>query len=365
MSDAKILIVDDLPSNLRLLASILEPEGYCLLMAESGQDGLDVARAERPDIILLDIMMPDISGTEVCRELRSEPQFKAIPIILITAMSAKEHLVDGLDAGADDFISKPVDRDELLARVRSLLRVKHLHDALQDLNDSLDQRVKEQTSTIERLTRLKHYVSPDVADRILAGQEDKLAFHRARIAAVCCDLRDYTAFTLKACPEEILAFLQEFYGTLGPMVIERNGTIDHFTGDGILTFINDPVECENPPLRAVDLAVALREAASLMLQKWRRRGFRLGFGVGVTYGYATVGEVGFGQRREYAGIGPEINLASRLSTCARDGQILISEAVYAEVDEQIESERLPDQQLKGFSAPVAVRNVVALKEVRS
>lgn len=361
MLSVKVLAVDDHPSNLRLLDSMLGPEGYQVLKAESGLECLVIARQEHPDIILLDIMMPGVSGIDVCRELRSDPYFAAVPIILITAMSAREKLVDGLSAGADDFISKPVDRDELLARVKSLLRVKELYDALQDLNNHLDERVREQTSMIERLTHLKRYVSPEVAESIVAGRQETLAFHRARIAAVCCDLRDYTSFTLKACPEDVLVFLQQFYGTLGPMVMERQGTIDHFTGDGILALINDPVECEDPPYQAVKLAVALRREMTLLLEKWRQRGFHMGFGVGVTYGYATVGEVGFDQRREYSGIGPEINLANRLATLAHDGQVLISEPVFAEIAGKIESEPLPNQTLKGFSDPVTVYNVLTLR----
>ena len=351
-----ILIVDDNVRNCKVLTMMLELEGYTVSCATEGIEALELLFTEKPDVVLLDILMPGISGVEVCRRVRKQPALATLPIILITALDAREQIVKGLGAGADDFVQKPVDRNELLARIRSCLRVSRLHEAVLEreaelarLNATLDQRVKEQTAVIERLGRLKRYLSPTIADSIVnGGREDLLGFHRARIAALCCDLRSFTPFALRAEPEETIDFLNEFYGTLGPLVMEHQGTIDHFTGDGMLVYFNDPVECDDPAKKAVQLAIALRDGIKTTLATWSQRGYEMGFGSGVTLGYATMGEVGFEGRREYAGTGTPVNLASRLADLAKDGQILISQSVAAEVSEGLSLNSLGPKEIKGF-----------------
>lgn len=335
---------------------MLELDGYFVRCASDGDEALESLLIDKPDLLLLDILMPGISGVEVCKRVRQQSEFATLPIILITALDGREQIVKGLDAGADDFVQKPVDRNELLARIRSCLRVSRLHQAVQEreaelaqLNATLDQRVKEQTAAIERLEGLKRYLAPTIADSIVnGGREDLLSFHRAKIAALCCDLRNFTPFGLRAEPEETIDFLNEYYGTLGPLVMEHQGTIDHFTGDGMLVFFNDPVECEDPALRAVQLAIALRDGIKKTLKTWSQRGYEMGFGSGVTFGYATMGEVGFEGRREYAGTGTPVNLASRLADLAKDGQILVSQSVAAEVSEGQSLNPLGPTEIRGF-----------------
>jgi class 3 adenylate cyclase len=367
---ATILVVDDMPSNRKVLESALELAGYRVLAAGSGSEALDRIAQDRPDIVLLDILMPDMSGIETCAALRRDPANEAVPVILVTALDARDKLAEGMAAGADDFIQKPVQREELLARVKSLLRVKRLFDALQAreselyaLNETLEERVREQTAVIDRLGRLRRYVSTSIADMIVReGAADRLAPHRARIAAVCCDLRDFTAFALRAEPEDTMAFLRGFYDALGSLVMEHEGTIDHFTGDGILVFFNDPVPCDDPAFRAVRLALAVRDRIANLIEDWNARGHNLGIGIGVTFGFATMGEVGFEFRREYAGTGTPVNLASRLSDLASDGQILVADTVVAEVEGRVSLQSLPDLVIKGFPEPVPVHNAVGLAE---
>ena len=364
---ARILIVDDTASNRKVLEAALLVAGYRVDSATSGREALDRVRSDPPDLILLDILMPGMDGIRVCSELRADSRFSRIPIVLVTALSATEKLVEGLGAGADDFIQKPINREELLARVRSLLRVKLLFDTVQaqeaelrELNESLERRVAEQTRHIARLDRLKRYVASSVADRIV--RDDRLQVHRALIAAVCCDLRNFTAFALQADSSETIKFLDQYYGALGPLVMQHEGTIDHFTGDGMLVFFNDPVECDDPAYRAVRLAASMRAAVADLLGPWRDQGFDLGMGVGVTYGYATMGEVGFEQRREYAGTGTPVNLASRLSSLARDGEILITESVHAAVADRVVVDPVRELAVKGFPDPVPVRNLARVRD---
>ena len=351
-----VLIVDDNSRNRKVLGMMLELEEYSVRYASDGNEALESLLEDKPDLMLLDILMPGISGVEVCKLVREQPALATLPIVLTTALDAREQVVKGLDAGADDFVQKPVDRNELLARIRSCLRVSRLHQAVHDreaelalLNATLDQRVTEQTAVIERLERLKRYLAPTVADYIVnGGREDLLGSHRAKIAALCCDLRNFTPFGLRAEPEETIDFLNEYYGTLGPLVMAHQGTIDHFTGDGMLVFFNDPVECEEPAIKAVHLAMALRDGIKPTLHKWSQRGFEMGFGSGVTSGYATMGEVGFEGRREYSGTGTPVNLASRLADLAKDGQILVSQSVAAEVCVKLNLDPLGPSEIKGF-----------------
>ncbi len=361
----RILVVDDTPLNVKLLADLLEVAGYAVATAASGSEGLARVTDFEPDLVLLDVVMPGMSGYEVCERLRADPRTEALPVVLVTALDPEEERVKGLEAGADDFLSKPVNRAELMARVRSLLRIKSLHDRVQDQaaelarwNAALEQRVEEQVAEMERLARLRRFLSPQVADAVISsGDEQVLASHRAVIATVFCDLRGFTGFSETAEPEEAMDVLQTYHQAMGELIHAHGGTIDHRAGDGIMIIFNDPLPCDDPAGDAVRMAVAMRERMRDLCGQWRKLGHRLGFGVGVSLGYATVGVVGFEGRYDYTANGSAVNLAARLADGAGDGEILISQRVHTAIDGTVPTEAIGERSFKGFREPVPVFSV--------
>jgi adenylate cyclase len=211
----------------------------------------------------------------------------------------------------------------------------------------------------EQLERLKRFLASQLAELIVSqGHEKILESHRREIVVVFCDLRGYTAFTETAEPEEVLDFLREYHGALGPLVSQFEGTLDQFSGDGIMVFFNDPVPTPDPAERAVNMAVAMREAASTLIVEWRERGRDLGFGVGIAQGYATLGQIGFSERSGYTAIGTVCNVAARLCGEAKDGQILLSQRVNVAIKGSVATEQIGALGLKGLSQPVVAFNVL-------
>jgi class 3 adenylate cyclase len=359
---ARILVVDDTPMNVKLLAGLLEGHGYAVVTASSGAAAFERVRDDRPDLVLLDVVMPEMSGYEVCRRLRADEATRLLPIVMVTALDPGEERVKGIEAGADDFLSKPINQAELLARVRSLLRIKALHDELGALNRTLEQRVSEQVAQLERLGRLRRFFSPQLADLIVAGDTaDPLQSHRREITVVFLDLRGFTAFAETAEPEEVMAVLREYHTEMGKLILAADGTLERFTGDGMMIFFNDPVEVPDPAARAVRMTVAMRERVVRLTEAWRRRGFDLDFGIGIAQGYATIGAIGFEGRLDYGAIGTVTNLASRLCGEAKPGQILLSQRVASGVEGIARVEPVGELTLKGFQRPVKAFNVVGLE----
>src|SRR6516165_1481708 len=293
----RILIVDDNEANRDILDARLKVHGYDLLQAVDGEEALVAARQHLPDLILLDVMMPKLDGFEVCRRLKGDASLPFMPIILVTAKTASTDVVEGLDAGADEYLTKPIDQAALVARVRSVLRIKALHDQVQaqaaDLatwNQTLEQRVNEQVCELDRMNKLKGFLSPQIA-KLVVSDEKLLESHRRDITAVFCDLRGFTAFAEHAEPEDIITVLQEYYRCLGESIDRFDGTLQHFAGDGLLIIFNDPIPCPEPAVRAVRMAVELRAHIAALAEKWRRYGHELGFGIGVASGHATLGNV--------------------------------------------------------------------------
>jgi adenylate cyclase len=365
---SRILVVDDTPANVRLLEAVLGPQGYDVLAAGSGREALEVMATGRPDLVLLDIVMPGMDGYEVCRRLRASPAGAVLPVVMVTA-SGNEEKVRALEAGADDFIAKPFDRAELLARVRSLLRVKEYHDLIEsqaaelaDWNRTLESRVREQVAELESLARLRRYLSPQIAELVLAAPDETLLkSHRREVAVLFCDLRGFTAFSEEVEPEDVMAALAEFHDAVGPLINSFAATVGGFSGDGLMVFFNDPLPCPDPAERAVRLGVAMREHMRPVSERWKELGHDLGFAVGIALGYATLGEVGFEGRYDYTAHGSVANLASRLCDAAESEQILVSPPVNAAVDRLVEAEPAGDLDLKGFNKPVAATNVVCLR----
>jgi adenylate cyclase len=365
----RILIVDDNEANRDILDARLKTQGYELLQAADGEEALAAARQHLPDVILLDVMMPKVDGIEVCSRLKSDSTLPFMPIILVTAKADSKDVVAGLDAGADEYLTKPIDQAALLARVRSVLRLKALHDQVQaqaaDLatwNRTLEQRVTDQVAEIERVSRLKRFLAPQIAELVLSsGDERVLESHRRDISVVFCDLRGFTAFAETAEPEEVMTVLREYHATLGKIVRAFEGTLERFTGDGVMVLFNDPLPCSDPPRQALRMAIEMRRCVGDLSVKWRKYGHDLGFGIGIAHGYATLGRIGSDERLDYTAIGTVVNLAARLCAEAANGQILIDSKVLAAVEEIADVEPSGEFALKGLHRPVRAFNVKGLK----
>jgi adenylate cyclase len=367
--DAKILVVDDVPQNVRLLEAVLAPRGYDVVTATDGESALRLIESEEPDLVLLDVVMPQLDGYEVCRRLRAREETAMLPVLMVTASVAEKAKV--IEAGADDLIAKPFNQDEMLARVRSLLRIKRYHDTVKaqaaellGLNRTLEGRVQAQVQELERMRKLRRFLSPQLADAIVSSGDDSiLRSHRRKVAMFFADLRGWTGFVDTVEPEELMQVLGEFHRTIGGLVRRFDATVGFLEGDGVQLFFNDPTEVPDAALRAVRLGCALREEMEAELTpQWRKRGYELDFGAGIALGYATCGEVGFESRSDYAAIGAVTNLASRLADEAEPGQVLIAQRLYAEVEADVEVEPARDFTLKGFRKPITAFNVVAVRE---
>jgi class 3 adenylate cyclase len=366
-----ILVVDDVPGNVKLLSDILKARGYRTSTAASGEEALACIARDPPDLVLLDVMMPGMNGYEVCRAIRADPAFEILPVVLVTALDPEQERAKGLNAGADDFLSKPIHQAELLARVRSLLRVKTLYDEvrrqraeLQAWNATLEQRVAESVRQLERVGQLKRFFSPQLAEAILAGgADDPLKSHRREITVVFLDLRGFTAFTETADPEEVMDVLTQYHAAMGRLVVMHEGTLERFSGDGMMIFFNDPQPVPDAPLRALRMAVEMQRAMAALSDQWRRRGYALHMGIGIAQGFATLGGIGFDGRIDYGAIGTVTNLAARLCAEASGGEILISQRVRgamldAAPDPAWSIEEAGELELKGFQRKVMAWRVV-------
>jgi class 3 adenylate cyclase len=367
---SKILVVDDNPQNVKLLADLLAVKGYSVITAASGHEALEKIANEHPDLILLDVMMPGINGYEVCKAVRANPATAILPVVMVTALDPREERIKGLEAGADDFLSKPINQPELFARVRSLLRIKSLHEETQrqarelsQWNHSLEQRVAEQVSQLERLGRLKRFFSPQLAEAIVSGgTDDPLQSHRREVAVVFLDLRGFTAFAESSEPEEVMQVLREYHAEMGKLILEHEGTLERFTGDGMMIFFNDPIVIANPAQRALLMAIAMRKRVDDLSVCWRKHGYDLGLGIGIAQGFATIGAIGFQGRLDYGAVGTVTNLAARLCGEAKSGQILTNRKTLSEFDGLVDAEPIGELRLKGFSNPVSTFNISALKQ---
>ena len=377
----RILAVDDVSTNLEILRVRLEAEGYEVVTATDGEEALARAREAEPDLILLDIMMPKLDGISVLKQLKKDTSNGYLPIILVTAKADTRDVIHGLEAGGDDYITKPFEQAALMARVRSVLRFKELHDRVveqaQQLKEKseelaawnrlLEQRVSEQIADKERLGRLERFLAPQVARMIASSEapETVLGSHRRDVTVMFCDLRGFTAFTDTSDSEEVMAVLREYHESVGDLIFRYQGTLERFAGDGIMIVFNDPIVCDDHTERAVRLALEMREHMNALASGWRKRGHELGFGIGIASGYATLGQIGFERRRDYTAIGRVTNLASRLCDEAQPGQIVIAQRAYTSVEQLTEAASLGELSLKGFTRPVAAYNILRWRAGRA
>jgi adenylate cyclase len=357
----KILIVDDEPFNLDLLEQELGDYDYAIERASDGVEALEKTQSFEPDVILLDYMMPRMNGLEVVKKLRATPEHQGIPVILLTAKATQEDKVAGLDAGADDYVTKPFDSFELLARVRAMMRLKEMHDTLAEWNRTLAETVRKQVSELERMARLKRYLSPQIAETIL-GQDDELfRTHRREITIVFLDLRGFTAFSDSAEPEEVMEFLRHYHAEMGQLVFKFEGTLERFMGDGIVIIFNDPIPCEDHAQHATLMALEMRDRVKELRGAWLKKGYNLDLGVGIAAGYATLGTMGFEGRMDYGTVGNLPNLAARLCAEAKGGQILTDQKTMSRLEHAFEAEPIEQLSLKGIARPVLAYNILSAR----
>jgi class 3 adenylate cyclase len=348
-----VLIVDDSRMNRMTLVRLLERLGHVTVEAEDGRQALDLLAGGVPvDLVLLDLVMPIMDGFTTLATMRADPALAAIPVIVVSGLDDLDGIVRCIEMGAIDYLPRPIKPTLLQARVEATLADKRLRDD----NARLLQTVERQR------TELARFLSPQVAELVSTpGGEALLAGHRRDVTVVFADLRGFTAFCEAAAPEEIVLVLREYHAAVGSRVMEFGATLEHFAGDGVHLFFNDPVEQPDHRLRALRMTVALRDDVARLQERWEQRGVHLGFGVGVSVGTATAGRIGFEGRYAYALVGSIVNLAARLSAEAATGQILVTDELYRDVAGGVDAERVDDLRLKGISHPVTAWNVVAIR----
>jgi adenylate cyclase len=369
---ASVLVVDDDAINRSILARGLELDGHRVSAAENGRQALDLLHAQPFDVVLLDVLMPELDGYDTLARIVDDEKLRHIPVIMVSALEEVESVARCLEMGAQDYLSKPFNPVLLRARINGCLMRKRLDDTIRahaeelaEWNRTLNARVDEQVEEIERMSRLRRFLSPQIADAILAtGADSVLESHRSEITAVFCDLRGFTRFAEVIEPEDVMRVLRQYHSAMGEIIFEYGATLEHFEGDGMMLFFNDPIPVPDPTNRAVRMAVAMRDRAAELAAAWRRHGYDLGFGVGVARGYATLGRIGFEGRFDYGAVGSVVNMASRLGNAAAAGQILISLRVFAEVEDVVDAEPAGELELKGFHGPQQVFNLIAVKGAR-
>jgi adenylate cyclase len=363
MSGGRVLVVDDAAFNRRLLTRLLETLGHAVIEAVDGRAALEVLRADPAavDVVLLDIVMPVLDGFGTLEAMQADPLLREIPVIVISDLDDSASIVRCIRMGAADHLPKTVDPEILRARIEASLARKRLRDLERD---SIAEQAR-LLGTIERQkTELSRFLSPQVAALVSSDDAGSLlAGHRREITAMFCDLRQFTVFSDAAEPEEVLGFLRSYHGLMGPLIVEHEGTLEHFAGDGFMTFFNDPVLQPDHALRSIRLATAMRAAFAGLSDAWRLRGYTHEQGIGIATGYATLGRIGFEGRYDYGGVGRVIIHAARLSADAAPGEILIAQGTYAAAGEGIDVEPAGERQLKGFSRPMQTYAVNGLRAV--
>ena len=362
MSDARIaLVVDDSRVNRLVLTRQLSALGLEVLEAENGIEALDLVRAHASaiDVVLLDVIMPELDGYDTLASIKADEATRHIPVLMISGVEELDSVVRCIELGATDYLTKPINPRVLEARLNASLAAKRLRDL--ELEHIEQQR--RLTETIDRQkTELSRFLSPQISALISSPEgEQLLAGHRRMITVAFCDLRGFTSFAEQADPEEMLGVLGEYHRMIGESIVRHGGTLEHFAGDGVMVFFNDPIVQEDHVERAVRMAVEMRSRFEDLGAGWRKRGYKLGFGIGIAVGYATLGRIGFEGRHDYGAIGNVVILASRLSSQAAANQILLSQRAAGMVEEIVDVESVGELQIKGLSRPVSASNVLVLR----
>jgi adenylate cyclase len=342
----RVLVVDDNADNRQLMADIISSMGLEVVRAASGLETLASAQAQPPDLIILDVNMPGMTGFEVCERLKTDPKTAQIPILLVTALSDVENRVQGLQKGADDYLTKPYNPRELIERVRTRLRLKSETDELRKVPQLI-------RSTFER------FVSPQVVDQLLQDPAGvQLGGRLQSVTVMFADLEGFTAMAERTEPHKLLAVLNSYHSMMVRMILERGGTVDKFIGDAVMALYNTPLEQADHAVRAVLTAVDIRDSLLRFHQQFEPE-YRMRINFGLHTGLAVVGNVGAPEIMNYTAVGDAVNLAARLQTLSKQGQILISDAVHHQIDGKMATTPLGAVRLKGRTEEVMVYEVLA------
>ena len=360
MTLGRALIVDDSRVNRIVLTRLLQTIGLEVDEVENGLEALARlgARPQEFDVVLLDVLMPEMDGYETLAAIKADETIRHIPVIVVSGVEEIDSAVRCIELGATDYLVKPIEPKVLGARINASLAAKRVHD----LEIEYLEKQTALTATIERQrAELSRFVSPQIAELVSSPDgEHLLAGHRRQITAVFCDLRGFTTFAEQADPEELLGVLGTYHAMIGNAIAEHGGTLEHFAGDGVMSFFNDPSPQPDHVERAVRMASVIRSRFRPLAEEWQRSGYELGLGIGIAVGYATMGRIGFEGRYDYGAIGNVVILASRLSSQAAPDQILMSQRAHAMVEGLVDVESVGDLSLKGFSRPVPATNVLAV-----
>lgn len=341
----KILAVDDKPDNIELISDIVDALGYEVIKAYDGSQALELVRTDPPDLILMDVNMPGMSGFEVVSHLKQDPETTQIPIIMLTALSDVKHRVEGLGLGAEDYITKPFSARELAARIETRLRAKSENDGLREAQKVI-------RATFER------FVSSSVVDQLLKDPTTiKLGGRMQEVTVFFADLQNFTTTSEQTEPEKLLNVLNKYHELIVEIIMNNSGTIDKFIGDAVMALYNTPLEIENHPLKAVQSAYKIRQAMSEFHEQFDPK-FRMDVNIGIHSGTAVVGNVGAPQIMDFTAVGDTVNVAARLESMSNDGQILISEATYAMIQGYVTVRELGAMTFKGRSVPVMTYEVL-------
>jgi len=362
----RILVVDDQSMNVHILSTRLTLEGYEVLTATDGLEAIAITSDRHPDLILLDVIMPDPDGFEVCRRLKADSTLPFIPILMITAKAEPRDMVAGFAAGADDYLTKPVDPAVLVARVAALLRFKAYYDAAHDKRielerqaaqletwgRALENQLQDHVIDLERMGLLKRFLSPEVVEEAMAlGDEDAWRAGRKEITVVSCALHGFETFVEMTEPTGVFEMLRDYYQVLTPFMNVFGGTLARFASDE-LQFTFDALSGHHPAEQAVRMALSMREPLALQCEKWQSHHDGLDVGIGVAHGEVTLGLIEFESRLDYAVIGAVRRLASRLGQEAQGANVLISQPVWEAVEKRFHAEPAGQLVLTGYADPI-------------
>ncbi|MDY6863558.1 MAG: adenylate/guanylate cyclase domain-containing protein [Thermodesulfobacteriota bacterium] len=343
---SRILVVDDNIQNVELLDAYLGVAGYEVIKAYNGEEALEMVKKENPHLILLDIMMPKLNGYEVCRILKDDEKTRFTPIVMITALTELEDKIKGLEIGADDFLTKPFNKVELLTRVKSLLRLKYLRD-------ELDRRKEEEKERMKEI--FKTYMSDEIADLVLSDPERflRLGGEKRVVTVMFADLRGFTQLAERYPAEKVVNMLNQYFQEMTRVIFKYNGTFDKFMGDAIMAYFGAPVSHQDDVLMSLTAVIEMQRSFDSLSEIWKRdESIDLGLGLGLSTGEVIFGNVGSEKVMNYTIIGDTVNIAQRLEEKALRGQILISDYTYQRVKDRVLVEKLPPKSLKGKKAPL-------------